>query len=174
MLNLNELLVFLTAAECGNFSEAGRQLHLSQPAISQKVDSLERQFGTKLFMRKGRSVCLTESGQALRPIARELIAEIAPGADIPIEYTGLRPGEKLHEVLVGEGERLLRRPHELISCYAAPLLSPRAVEALDGASNGEFRRRLQHLAEANGVVTPLRRRPPTPTVPVPTEVRRTS
>lgn len=74
MLNLNELLVFLTAAECGNFSEAGRQLHLSQPAVSQKVDSLEKQFGTKLFMRRGRSVCLTESGQALRPIARELIS----------------------------------------------------------------------------------------------------
>ncbi len=74
MLNLNELLVFLIASECGNFSETGRQLHLSQPAVSQKIDNLERRFGTNLFMRHGRSVRLTEAGQVLQPIARELLS----------------------------------------------------------------------------------------------------
>lgn len=74
MINLNDLTVFLAAAECGNFSKTGRQLHLSQPAISQKIVSLEKRFGTKLFSRKGRSVRLTEAGQALQPIARELLA----------------------------------------------------------------------------------------------------
>ena len=74
MINLNDLTVFLAAAECGNFSETGRKLHLSQPAISQKIDSLEKKFGTKLFMRQGRTVCLTEAGQALQPIARELLS----------------------------------------------------------------------------------------------------
>ncbi len=74
MLNLNDLSIFLTAAECGNFSETGRQMHLSQPAISQKIDGLEKRFGTKLFTRQGRAVRLTEAGQALQPIARELLA----------------------------------------------------------------------------------------------------
>ena len=74
MINLNDLTVFLAAAECGNFSKTGRQLHLSQPAISQKIVSLEKRFGTKLFSRKGRAVRLTEAGQALQPIARELLA----------------------------------------------------------------------------------------------------
>ena len=106
-------------------------------------------------------------------LARELAAEIEPGVDITIEYTGLRPGEKLHEVLVGAGEHLLRRPHELIACYAAPRLQPVAVESLRGARNGEFRGRLETLAEVNGVVTPLRRRSRATTPPA-TEARRTS
>ena len=74
MVNINELVVFLTAAECGNFSEAGRQLHVSQPAVSQTIDNMQRHFGTKLFVRHGRSVRLTEAGHVLMPMAKELLA----------------------------------------------------------------------------------------------------
>jgi len=72
--NLNDLAVFLLACETKNFSQAGRQLHLSQPAISQTINNLEKYFGTKLFLRQGRSVDLTEIGQALRPMAQELVS----------------------------------------------------------------------------------------------------
>jgi DNA-binding transcriptional LysR family regulator len=72
--NLNDLAVFLVACETKNFSQAGRQLHLSQPAISQTINNLEKHFGTKLFLRQGRSVDLTEIGQALRPMAIELVS----------------------------------------------------------------------------------------------------
>ncbi len=73
MLNIYDLMVFLEAAECGNFSETGRNLHLSQPAISQKIENLQKHFGTKLFVRNGRSMRLTESGVALKPMAKEII-----------------------------------------------------------------------------------------------------
>jgi len=72
--NLNDLAIFLLACETKNFSQAGRQLHLSQPAISQTINNLEKYFGTKLFLRQGRSVDLTEIGQALRPMAQELVS----------------------------------------------------------------------------------------------------
>ncbi len=72
--NLNDLAVFLVASETKNFSQAGRQLHLSQPAISQTINNLEKHFGTKLFLRQGRTVYLTEIGQALRPMAQELVS----------------------------------------------------------------------------------------------------
>lgn len=72
--NLNELAIFLVACETKNFSQAGRQLHLSQPAISQTINSLEKHFGTKLFLRQGRSVDLTEIGQTLRPMVMELVS----------------------------------------------------------------------------------------------------
>ena len=72
--NLNDLAVFLVACETKNFSEAGRQLHLSQPAISQTINNLEKHFETELFLRKGRSIYLTEIGQALRPMALELVS----------------------------------------------------------------------------------------------------
>ncbi len=74
MFNLNELRVFLIAAESGNFSEAGRRLHISQPAISQTNSSLEKNLGMVLFERHGRTQRLTEAGQVLRPMAIELLA----------------------------------------------------------------------------------------------------
>jgi DNA-binding transcriptional LysR family regulator len=74
LFSLHELEVFNAAAEFGNFSEAARRLHISQPAVSQAISSLEKHFGTDLFLRQGRSVRLTEAGQALRPMALELFA----------------------------------------------------------------------------------------------------
>ncbi len=76
MFSLNELDIFLTAADLGNFSETARRLHISQPAVSQAISSLEKHFGMELFLRHGRSVRLTEAGQALKPMARELLAAV--------------------------------------------------------------------------------------------------
>jgi DNA-binding transcriptional LysR family regulator len=73
MLDLNMINVFLTVAEFGSFSEAGRRLSLSQPAISQAIRQLERQFGVQLFIRQGRSIRLTEAGQLLRGFGQELL-----------------------------------------------------------------------------------------------------
>jgi len=73
MLNLDSLRVFLTVAEYGSFSEAGRQLHLTQPAVSQSIQGLEKQLGIELFIRQGRVVQLTEAGQVLVSMARELL-----------------------------------------------------------------------------------------------------
>lgn len=74
MIDLNALVVFLAVVESGGFSQAGRRLHISQSSVSQTVQSLEKQVGTSLFTRSGRSVSLTEAGQTLAPMARELIA----------------------------------------------------------------------------------------------------
>jgi DNA-binding transcriptional LysR family regulator len=74
MIDLNALNTFLTVAESGSFSEAGRKLNLSQPAISQAVQHLERQFGVELFVRQGRSVRLTEAGHLLQGMSREILA----------------------------------------------------------------------------------------------------
>jgi DNA-binding transcriptional LysR family regulator len=72
--NLNDLAVFLVACETKNFSQAGRQLHVSQPAISQTINNLEKHFAAKLFIRQGRSVELTDIGRELRPMAQELVS----------------------------------------------------------------------------------------------------
>ncbi|OGO33918.1 MAG: hypothetical protein A2W35_03775 [Chloroflexi bacterium RBG_16_57_11] len=73
MLDLGALNVFLAVAEHGSFSEAGRRLQLTQPAISQTIQNLERSLGVELFVRHGKSVRLTEAGQMLRPMASELL-----------------------------------------------------------------------------------------------------
>lgn len=73
MIGLQELEVFLAIVEHGSFSEAARYLHLSQPAVSQTIQTLEKRFQMNLFDRQGRTVRLTEAGQTLAPLARELL-----------------------------------------------------------------------------------------------------
>lgn len=73
MLNTTELQVFLAAAETENFSEAGRRLGVSQPAISMQIKALENRLGLELFERSGRHISLSEAGRALVPMAREMI-----------------------------------------------------------------------------------------------------
>lgn len=97
MLNLNELSVFLAVAETNSFSAAGRELHLTQPAISQKIDNLEKHFSARLFHREGRTVRLTEAGQALQPLARELVA----GAIRLEETMASLHGEVIGEMNIG-------------------------------------------------------------------------
>ncbi|MEP7359023.1 MAG: LysR substrate-binding domain-containing protein [Anaerolineales bacterium] len=73
MLDLHKLAVFVAAAEHGTYTEAGRRLHLSQSAVSQAIHGLEGQFGVRLFTQQGRTVGLTETGEALLPAARDLL-----------------------------------------------------------------------------------------------------
>lgn len=76
MLDVYELKVFLIAAETENFSEAARQLNLTQPAVSMQIRALEKKLGVTLFHRAGRSLRLSERGKALMPLARSMINQM--------------------------------------------------------------------------------------------------
>ena len=73
MLDIYELNIFLAAAETENFSEAARQLSLTQPAVSMQIRSLEKKLGVPLFYRSGRSLVLTEQGKVLTSLARDMV-----------------------------------------------------------------------------------------------------
>lgn len=73
MIELSTLRVFLVAAEEKNFSNAAKRLHLSQSAVSQNIQSMERAYNVELFLRHGRSVELSEAGQSILPMAREVL-----------------------------------------------------------------------------------------------------
>ncbi|MEO5814989.1 MAG: LysR substrate-binding domain-containing protein [Gemmatimonadaceae bacterium] len=73
-LNLHHLRLFASVAEQGGFSRAATVLRLSQPAVSKSVRELEREVGSPLFERGGRTPRLTESGTLLFARARELFA----------------------------------------------------------------------------------------------------
>lgn len=57
----------------GSFTAAADSLHLTQPAISKRIASLEIQLGTALFDRIGRNVRLTEAGHKLLPLAENML-----------------------------------------------------------------------------------------------------
>ncbi len=73
MVELSALRVFLVAAEEKNFSQAARRLHMSQSAISQNIQAIERTYNVELFIRHGRSVQLSEAGQTILPMVREVL-----------------------------------------------------------------------------------------------------
>jgi DNA-binding transcriptional LysR family regulator len=72
-MNFSGLETFLVVAETGSFSKAANSLHLTQPAITKRIKSLEKILNTRLFDRVGKRVHLSAGGQLLLPRARALI-----------------------------------------------------------------------------------------------------
>ncbi len=75
MLDVHQLNIFLVASETLNFTQAAQQLHMSQPGVSQHIQSLERHFDVSLFERSGRQLQLTDAGFALLPLARNMVQQ---------------------------------------------------------------------------------------------------
>lgn len=72
-LSTHQLTVFLAAAEMLNFTQAAQRLQITQPSVSQNIQALEEHFGLPLFVRTGRNISLSEAGEALVPLANELL-----------------------------------------------------------------------------------------------------
>ena len=75
-MDLANLQTFIAIAEQRSFSLAGERLHVTQPAISKRLASLEEQLGMRLFDRVGRETRLTEAGLALLPRAYRIVNEL--------------------------------------------------------------------------------------------------
>jgi DNA-binding transcriptional LysR family regulator len=74
-MNLERLELFLKIVDTGSVSAAGRDAHLTQPAVSRSLKLLEEDIGAPLFDRQGRGLLLTAAGRALIPNARQLLRE---------------------------------------------------------------------------------------------------
>ncbi|GAB6990517.1 selenium metabolism-associated LysR family transcriptional regulator [Paenibacillus pini] len=77
-MNFHQLHLFYTVAERGSFSAAAQVMHMTQPAVTMQIQTLEDYFGTKLFKRSTKKIELTEAGIALLPYAEkgiELVRE---------------------------------------------------------------------------------------------------
>lgn len=67
---------FVLVVECGSMSEAARRLDLTPAAVAQQIRALERELGTRLLARAGRTVLPTASGHQLAERARGLLGEL--------------------------------------------------------------------------------------------------
>jgi DNA-binding transcriptional LysR family regulator len=77
-VSLDQLRIFIAAADEGSFSAAGRRLKRAQSVVSQTIANLEAQLGVKLFDRSARTPSLSDAGQALLTEARA----VASGMDL--------------------------------------------------------------------------------------------
>ncbi|SFM22294.1 LysR family transcriptional regulator [Variovorax sp. OV329] len=75
-LTLRQLRAFLAVADCASFTEAARQLHLTQAAMSVLVRELEAELGVRVLDRSTRRVDLTEAGRDLYPFAQRVLREL--------------------------------------------------------------------------------------------------
>ncbi|MCZ2720625.1 LysR family transcriptional regulator [Marinomonas sp. 15G1-11] len=78
-MNTIAIKAFVTAAEENSFSLAAEKLHLTQPGISKRIQSLEDQLRCRLFDRIGRRIYLTEAGEVFLPHAYRLLQEARSG-----------------------------------------------------------------------------------------------
>lgn len=72
-LDTRQLRAFVSLARSGSFTQAGRELHLTQSAISHAIKALETDLGCQLFHRQGKSVHLTHAGRELLPSAETIL-----------------------------------------------------------------------------------------------------
>jgi LysR family transcriptional activator of nhaA len=63
VLNFNHLFYFFTIARLGSLSDSAKFLHLSQPALSIQIKTLELKLNRKLFKKEGRRLVLTSEGE---------------------------------------------------------------------------------------------------------------
>lgn len=91
-MELRHLRSLLTLAESKHFGRAARQLHVSQPALSQQIRQLEDELGTPLFERRRGDVRLTQAGEALRTYASRALEDVHAGERAVAALRGLARG----------------------------------------------------------------------------------
>ncbi len=111
--------------------EAGGPVTVTHPDVTRYFMTVEE--AVQLVVQAGAiggdgEVLVLDMGEPVKiaDVARRLVTEA--DRSIEIVYTGLRPGEKMHEVLFSDGETDHRPHHPLISHCAVPALS--ALEAM--------------------------------------------
>src|SRR5699024_11676037 len=67
------LYVFVTVVEKENFSRAAEELHMTQPVVSQYIQSFERTMGSKLLERTNKYVRLNKAGEIVYHHAKEIL-----------------------------------------------------------------------------------------------------
>ena len=125
-LSSTQIESFMTLARELNFSRAAERLHITQPALTKRIQNLEETLGQALFMRLRGGLELTESGRILQRHAasierqEEELLDSLVGADGGLSgfFRLVSFSSCLRSVLIPAGAGLLRE-HPRLSCQFA-------------------------------------------------------
>lgn len=73
---LRQIRYFQKVVECGNFSEAAEECHISQSAVSQQIKALEDELGVQLLIRHNRTFSLSKAGEHFYNRTKTIIDEL--------------------------------------------------------------------------------------------------
>jgi monoterpene epsilon-lactone hydrolase len=126
-LELRHLRAFVMVADELNFRRAAERLHITQPALTRQIQSLERLIGCQLLNRSTRTARLTPAGEALlnrtRPVLVEVDAAVTAARSVGGELAA-RMGDIwqpfISAVALGEDIEAVRTAWESVHARAAP------------------------------------------------------
>jgi len=75
-MNLQRIHYFLTFCESMHFTNAAKELSISQPALTKAIGMLEEEMGTRLVRREGKYTHLTQQGSSARRIFSAMMAHV--------------------------------------------------------------------------------------------------
>lgn len=84
---------FIKTAEILNFTEAARQLFITQSTLSQQIRQLETELQVQLFDRIGKRTYLTEAGTEFLPYAKQTVADSEGGVQRLRDLQNIQTGE---------------------------------------------------------------------------------
>lgn len=98
-MDIDQARTFLAIAAHGSFLEASRQLHLTQSTVSARIQRLEDELGSRLFVRNRSGASLTPAGKRFMGYAKRLVLTAAQARDdvgLPQRYrASLRVGGRI-------------------------------------------------------------------------------
>lgn len=101
-MELRNIKTFARIAEVGSFTRVATELGYTQSAVTMQVKQLERELGSVLFERLGRSVRLTPEGERLLPVANRMLQAADEASRI-----AQKPGEVSGMLRIGVSDSLL-------------------------------------------------------------------
>lgn len=94
-MTIRHLKIFTTVADAGGMSKAAKELHITQPSISQAIAELERYYGVKLFERLSQKIYLTKEGELMLSFSRHILdsfEQMEKAMNQAVEKSSLRIG----------------------------------------------------------------------------------
>lgn len=104
-IKLEQYKIFNEAASTLSFSLAARNLYISQSAVSQTINALERELNTQLFIRQSKGVLLTNEGKLLHQKISEALSIITGVENQIVNQHELTEGE----LAIGAGDTLSQK-----------------------------------------------------------------
>jgi DNA-binding transcriptional LysR family regulator len=95
-MNRSQIQLIVQISETGSFTKAGEELHMTQPAVSRAVATIEAELGTKLIMRnKKNGLFFTDVGERVLIIFRNILNDLQKVDELIAAEQGLEIG-KVH------------------------------------------------------------------------------
>ena len=101
---------FVTVARLGNVTRASEALHVTQPAVTGHIKTMEQELGVALFQRSPGRIELTRAGAALLPDAEKVLAE-----QVELDRVAILRRDERDAAIAASRKRLIELELELVT-----------------------------------------------------------